>query len=107
MKNFLTILSDRVRDRNEKQNNIKEIQNFFLRVKEYWYLYDIANGTSHSKLFECLYMRNMKISYSKIAEKFYIGERTLDRYIAKYNDFAVKLIKIDYAEKEVFAKEFK
>lgn len=102
MKNFLTVLKERCQNEKENQDDIIEIQKFLYRVKEYWRLYDIDNGTLHAKIYEFLYMKREKISHAEIAEKFYISERTLDRYVVKYNEFAIKLANADYNEGVLF-----
>ena len=104
MKNVLKILQQRCRELYEKDDNVLKITSFFSRLKEYWYLYDIDNCTIHEKVFDALYTSKKKSTYEEIANKFYIGERTLDRYILKYNRLALKLIEKEYSKNELLLK---
>ena len=92
MKNYLKSLQERCKSGGIEYVDKLEIKNLFNRMKEYWYLYDIDNGTNHCQIFEALFLSKTVLSYNEIAGKFYIGERTLDRYISKYNRFAMNLI---------------
>lgn len=81
-----------------------QIDKLFRRLKRYWYLYDIDNGTIHEKIFDVLYIEEMSIDYEEVAARFFIGDRTLDRYISRYNIFAWKLIKSEYSKNNVIYK---
>ena len=61
------------------------IEILFDELLEYYFIYDIANGTNHAKIFYSLYFEEEKHTYDEIAEKFYIENFTLRRYIKKYN----------------------
>lgn len=103
MKNFLKALRQSTREPFLKEESVSEIEDFFDYLKNYWRLYDIDNGTIHEKIFETLYIKNRKNCYDKISAFFFIGERTLNRYVLRYNLFAWKVIKTKYPKNsEIF-----
>lgn len=61
------------------------IEILFDELLEYYFVYDIAHGTNHAKIFYSLYFEKEKHTYDEIAERFYIENFTLRRYIKKYN----------------------
>ena len=78
---------------------MRVIKKLFIKLKEYWYIHDLDYGTIHSEIFETLYIKSgeSKSSHEEIAHRFYIGNRTLGRYISKYNTVAKKLIQCEYS----------
>jgi hypothetical protein len=95
MRNFLKALQRKTFEPCES-DSVLEIKKLFDRLDEYWLLYDLDNGTSFEKIFEALYMGQNIPDYGEVADLFYIGDRTLDRYVSRYNTLAWKLIGVQY-----------
>jgi len=75
-----------------------EYGNFQLiaRLKDYCLFKDLEEGLAnfYKGIFNALYTDKEKLSYDKIAAKFFICRNTLDNYIKRFNDLAQKLEKV-------------
>lgn len=57
----------------------------------YFEIYDIDNGTVHSRVFEMLYLSAKYYTYNQICEATFISKNTLVRYVAKYEKLALRV----------------
>ena len=97
MNNILKELKEVEKARlNESQ--IIQLQKLFDELKKYWFIYDMDRETNHLSIFTALYISDNKMSLIDITEKYFIGHRTLDRYVSRCNRLAYKLIKIKFPE---------
>ena len=97
MDNILKELKEvEIKKLNETQ--IIQLQKLFDELKKYWFIYDMDRETNHLSIFTALYISDNKMSLIDITEKYFIGHRTLDRYVSRYNRLAYKLIKIKFPE---------
>lgn len=62
-------------------------------ILRYLEIYDMDNGTIHFKVFSMLYLSPTYYTYTAICETLHISKNTLVRYIAKYDNLALKVIK--------------
>lgn len=76
----------------ESLNIARQIKQLFYIMYRYFIVYDWDNGTIHSKVFNDLYLLSTVKAYNEIAEENNIHERTLNRYITKYNELAKRII---------------
>lgn len=60
----------------------------------YYEIFDIEYNTNLATIFKGLYMQKNKRSNEIIASKNFISVRTLDRYIKKFNQLALKICKV-------------
>lgn len=74
------------------------VNNLLADLVTYWYIYDLDRGTNHNDIFKELFLSDSKLALIDLAEKYFIGNRTLDRYILRYNRLAQKIIEIKYPE---------
>lgn len=97
-KNVLTVLQEISLNKNENALIINQVEQLFKKLEDYWYVYDIDNNSEHKEIFLILYKNTEKSSYEDIASLFFIGIRTLVRYVKRYNNLAKKLIVKDFKE---------
>lgn len=87
---------DTVRNSNNQTDKNSEQYKQLLIVKEvllrYFEIYDMDNGTIHFKVFSMLYQAQKYHTYSTICKTLHIGKNTLIRYIAKYDELALKVM---------------
>jgi len=62
-----------------------------LKLKEYYLIRDLDDGTNYSDIFNVLYVEKEDLTYDEIMYKFYISESNLKRFIKKANSLAKKL----------------
>ena len=88
---------DAARNSNNKIDKKSVEYKRLLIVKEvmlrYFDVYDMDNGTIHSKVFSMLYFSQKYYTYKTICETLHISKNTLIRYIAKYDELALKILK--------------
>lgn len=72
------------------------IKNVINTLLEYYIIYDLDNGTIHSKVIRMLYLSNKTYTYQKIADELYVDLSTLKRYIKQYERLAEILYKQQY-----------
>lgn len=96
-KSFLEMV--RGRDPNINTDSIEYIRicKVINILYNYYRLYDLDNGTIHSKIIEKLYLSPKTYTYQKIADKLYISISTLKRYIKQYE----RLAEIIYNSKNI------
>lgn len=70
----------------------RQVKELFYIMHRYLTIFDWDNGTNHSMVFYALYLIPRTKTYEKIAEENNIHERTLNRYVSKYNDLAKRII---------------
>lgn len=73
----------------EESIRIKRVIN---KLYIYYKIYDLEHGTLHSKIFNMLYLSDVKYTYKQIEEKLYIGHTTLKRYVKQYERLALLLL---------------
>ena len=61
-------------------------------ILRYFEIYDMDNGTIHSKVFSMLYLSPTYYTYTTICETLHISKNTLVRYITKYDNLALKVL---------------
>ncbi len=91
-KNLLEELKWQLAHEYESMQIIRQINALFEIIERYLIIADLDNGTIHSKIFRELYLAPKSKSYLDIASDNNIHERTLNRYVTKYNDLAKKII---------------
>ncbi len=69
----------------ERWQVIKEVLFRYLEI------YDIDNGTIHTKVFTMLYLSPTHNTYKQICEQLFISKNTLIRYKDKYEKLAAKI----------------
>lgn len=79
-----------------KKTDYKSAEHKRLRIvaetmSRYFQIYDIDNGTVHLQVFSMLYLSDKYYTYNQICKTVHIGKNTLIRYIAKYEELAVKI----------------
>ena len=84
------------RKSNSKANKDDKLYRQLVTVVEilshYFKIYDMDNGTIHSKVFSMLYLSEKYYTYRIICDKLSVSKNTLIRYIDKYEKLALKVI---------------
>ena len=62
-------------------------------MARYYEIYDMDNGTIHSKVFSMLYRSSIFYTYKDICKTLSISKNTLIRYVSKYDELAKKVLK--------------
>ena len=80
----------RCRDPNIVTNSVEyiKVKKVINILYKYYTLYDLDNGTIHSKIIEILYLTDKTYTYQKVADKLFISISTLKRYIKQYERLA-------------------
>ncbi len=87
---------------------LSQIKELFYLMERYFAIYDLDHGTIHGRIFYALYLMPYSESYADISFNNNIHERTLNRYVIKYNNLAKKIINKKYIEiKEKYSLFFK
>lgn len=76
----------------KKSAEYKRVQIVKEVILRYYEIYDMDNGTIHSKVFSMLYLSEKYYTYRAICETLGISKNTLIRYIDKYEKLALKVI---------------
>lgn len=61
-------------------------------IARYLEIYDMDNGTIHSKVFSMLYLSAKYYTYNAICQTLHISKNTLIRYVFKYDNLALKML---------------
>ena len=92
-KNLLEVLRcENMQPGPESQVFVLQIKELFYLMEKYFIIFDLDNGTIHSKIFNDLYLTPHVGSYAEISFKNNVHERTLNRYVIRYNVLAKRLI---------------
>ncbi len=95
-KNLLGNLKWQLQYGYESLDIVRQINQLFYVLHRYLVVYDWDNGTTHSRIFNDLYIISKAKVYIEIAEDNNIHERTLNRYILKYNKLAKRIIQYKF-----------
>ena len=81
--------SNKTADKNTEE--YKRLKIVVSVLERYFQIYDLDNGTVHSQVVRLLYLTDKYYTYNQICETVHIGKNTLVRYIAKYEELAVRI----------------
>lgn len=86
----LRLIENTVNTESEKYKQLCIVKEVILR---YYEIYDIDKGTIHTKVFTMLYLSHKYYTYKEICESLNISKNTLIRYVEKYDEIALKILK--------------
>lgn len=86
----LRLSSNAVDTDSDEYKRLSIVKDVMLR---YYEIYDIDQGTIHTKVFTMLYLSPKHYTYKEVCEAMNISKNTLVRYVEKYDETALKIIK--------------
>lgn len=79
------------RNTDVKSEDYKRLQIVVNTISRYLQIYDLDNGTVHSQVFTMLYTSDKYYTYNQICNTAHISKNTLIRYVAKYEQLALRI----------------